>query len=148
MIQAGGSINANFSGDISNTSTTANAGWSGNTLAAPALSGLSGINKATSLSRQQLTGSENVAINSPEWRDQLQNALQQVNGGATLVDRSEATKNLTDVEKAHNAASGTSVLPASLHHYAAANVDTSAYLKAHSKMISLREICKARGATS
>lgn len=127
MIQAGGSINASFSGDISNTSTTANAGWSGNTLAAPALSGLSGINKATSLPRQQLTGSENVAINSPEWRDQLQNALQQVNGGATLVDRSEATKNLTDVEKAHNAASGTSVLPASLHHYATANVDTSAY---------------------
>lgn len=127
VIQAGGSINASFSGDISNTSTTANAGWSGNTLAAPALSGLSGINKATSLPRQQLTGSENVAINSPEWRDQLQNALQQVNGGATLVDRSEATKNLTDVEKAHNAASGTSVLPASLHHYAAANVDTSAY---------------------
>lgn len=127
VIQAGGSINASFSGDISNTSTTANAGWSGITLAAPALSGLSGINKATSLPRQQLTGSENVAINSPEWRDQLQNALQQVNGGATLVDRSEATKNLTDVEKAHNAASGTSVLPASLHHYAAANVDTSAY---------------------
>lgn len=127
VIQAGGSVNASFSGDISNTSTTANAGWSGNTLAAPALSGLSGINKTTSLQRQQLTGSENVAINSPEWRDQLQNALQQVNGGATLVDRSEATKNLTDVEKAHNAASGTSVLPASLHHYAAANVDTSAY---------------------
>jgi filamentous hemagglutinin len=127
VIQAGGSVNASFSGDISNTSTTANAGWSGNTLAAPALSGLSGINKTTSLQRQQLTGSENVAINSPEWRDQLQNALQQVNGGATLVDRSEATKNLTDVEKEHNAASGTSVLPASLHHYAAANVDTSAY---------------------
>ncbi|QBR51765.1 hemagglutinin repeat-containing protein [Erwinia sp. QL-Z3] len=127
VIQAGGSVNASFSGDISNTSTTANAGWSGNTLAAPALSGLSGINKTTSLQRQQLTGSENVAINSPEWRDQLQNALQQVNGGATLGDRSEATKNLTDVEKAHNAASGTSVLPASLHHYAAANVDTSAY---------------------
>jgi len=74
-----------------------------------------------------LTGSENVAINSPEWRDQLQNALQQVNGGTPLVDRSEATKNLTDAEKAQNAGSGTSVLPASLHHYAAANVDTSAY---------------------
>ncbi|WP_455915442.1 hemagglutinin repeat-containing protein [Pantoea agglomerans] len=127
VIQAGGSVNASFSGDISNTSTTANAGWSGNTLAAPALSALSGINETTSLQRQQLTGSESVAINSPEWRDQLQNALQQVNGGATLVDRSEATKNLTDVEKEHNAASGTSVLPASLHHYAAANVDTSAY---------------------
>ncbi len=127
VIQAGGSINASFSGDISNTSTTANAGWSGNTLAAPTLSGLSGINKATSLQRQQLTGSENVAINSPEWRDQLQNALQQVNGGTPLVDRSEATKNLTDAEKAQNAGSGTSVLPASLHHYAAANVDTSAY---------------------
>jgi filamentous hemagglutinin len=127
VIQAGGSINASFSGDISNTSTTANAGWSGNTLAAPALSGLSGINKTTSLPRQQLTGSENVTINSPEWRDQLQNALQQVNGGTPLVDRSEATKNLTDAEKAQNAGSGTSVLPASLHHYAAANVDTSAY---------------------
>lgn len=68
-----------------------------------------------------------MAINSPEWRDQLQNALQQVNGGTPLVDRSEATKNLTDAEKAQNAGSGTSVLPASLHHYAAANVDTSAY---------------------
>lgn len=136
VIQAGGNVSANFSGDISNTNTTANAGWSGNTLSAPALRGLTSIGTAGAQSHQQLANADKAAINTPQWRDQLQNALQQVNGAGALETASPGSASLTQYATAgknnallgkalnlNNAAQGS----ATLHNYKAAEVDISAY---------------------
>lgn len=136
VIQAGGNVSANFSGDISNTNTTANAGWSGNTLSAPALRGLTAIGTAGAQSHQQLANADKAAINTPQWRDQLQNALQQVNGAGALETASPGSASLTQYATAgknnallgkalnlNNAAQGS----ATLHNYKAAEVDISAY---------------------
>ncbi|MGC1019606.1 hemagglutinin repeat-containing protein [Pantoea agglomerans] len=136
VIQAGGNVSANFSGDISNTNTTANAGWSGNTLSAPALRGLTAAGTAGAQSHQQLATADKAAINTPQWRDQLQNALQQVNGAGALESASQGSASLTQYTTAgkNNAALGKAVNltnaaqgPASLHNYKAAEVDISAY---------------------
>ncbi|PZL86773.1 AT-2 family transporter, partial [Pantoea sp. ARC270] len=136
VIQAGGNVSANFSGDISNTNTTANAGWSGNTLSAPALRGLTAIGTAGAQSHQQLANADKAAINTPQWRNQLQNALQQVNGAGALETASPGSASLTQYATAgknnallgkalnlNNAAQGS----ATLHNYKAAEVDISAY---------------------
>ncbi|GJL35951.1 hypothetical protein TUM17576_27710 [Enterobacter hormaechei] len=83
VIQAGGNVAANFSNNISNTSTTANAGGVSNTITAPSLNTLSNQSIGGSVARQTLAGGP-VAVNSPQWQDQLQNALQQINGGGSL----------------------------------------------------------------
>ena len=136
VIQAGGDVSANFSGDISNTNTTANAGWSGNTLSAPALRALPATGIAGAQSHQQLVTADKAAINTPQWRDQLQNALQQVNGAGALESASQGSAPLTQYAAAgkNNAALGKTVNltnapqgPASLHNYKAAEVDISAY---------------------
>ena len=136
VIQAGGNVSANFSGDISNTNTTANAGWSGNTLSAPALRGLTAIGTTGAQSHQPLANADKAAINTPQWRDQLQNALQQVNGAGALESVSPGSAQLTQYSAAgkNNAALGKAVNltnapqgPASLHNYKAAEVDISAY---------------------
>lgn len=136
VIQAGGNVSANFSGDISNTNTTANAGWSGNTLSAPTLRGLTAAGTAGAQSHQQLATADKAAINTPQWRDQLQNALQQVNGAGALETASQGSASLTQYATAgkNNAALGKAVNltnasqgPASLHNYKAAEVDISAY---------------------
>lgn len=136
VIQAGGNVSANFSGDISNTNTTANAGWSGNTLSAPALRGLTAAGTAGAQSHQQLATADKAAINTPQWRDQLQNALQQVNGAGALESASQGSAPLTQYATAgkNNAALGKTINltnvaqdPASLHNYKVAEVDISAY---------------------
>ncbi|WHU85635.1 hemagglutinin repeat-containing protein [Pantoea agglomerans pv. betae] len=136
VIQAGGNVSANFSGDISNTNTTANAGWSGNTLSAPALRGLTAAGTAGAQSHQPLATADKAAINTPQWRDQLQNALQQVNGAGALETASQGSAPLTQYATAgkNNAALGKAVNltnaaqgPASLQNYKAAEVDISAY---------------------
>lgn len=136
VIQAGGNVSANFSGDISNTNTTANAGWNGNTLSAPALRGLTAAGTAGAQSHQPLATADKAAINTPQWRDQLQNALQQVNGAGALESASQGSASLTQYATAgkNNAALGKAVNltnaaqgPASLHNYKAAEVDISAY---------------------
>lgn len=136
VIQAGGNVSANFSGDISNTNTTANAGWSGNTLSAPALRGLTAIGTTGAQSHQQLVTADKAAVNTPQWRDQLQNALQQVNGAGALESASQGSAPLTQYAAAgkNNAALGKAINltnaaqgPASLHNYKAAEVDISAY---------------------
>ncbi|MFC7775936.1 hemagglutinin repeat-containing protein [Pantoea sp. GCM10028869] len=137
VIQAGGSVNASFSGDISNTSTTPNAGWAGTTVNAPALNQLAAIGQVAAQQRQQLAATDKVAINSPEWRDQLQNALQQVNGGTSLQNAQPETVGLSNhngkqqghanLGKAAELASGSAVKPSVLGSYGASTVDTSAY---------------------
>lgn len=137
VIQAGGNVNASFSGDISNTSTTSNAGWTGTTVNAPALNQLAAIGLVAAQQRQQLAATDKVAINSPEWRDQLQNALQQVNGGTSLQNAQPETVGLSNhngkqqgnanLGKAAELASGSAVKPSVLGSYGASTVDTSAY---------------------
>jgi filamentous hemagglutinin len=137
VIQAGGNVNASFSGDISNTSTTSNAGWTGTTVNAPALNQLAAIGQVAAQQRQQLAATDKVAINSPEWRDQLQSALQQVNGGTSLQNAQPETVGLSNHDgkqqgnanlgKAAELASGSAVKPSALGSYGASAVDTSAY---------------------
>ena len=136
VIQAGGNVSASFSGDISNTSTTANAGWNGNTLTAPAVAGLAALNQTGTTQRQTLAASSQVAVNSPAWRDQLQNALQQVNGGVALDGTKPDEASLTQLSAAHQglAALGQAgnlvkgnLTPTSLLHNIPTEVDTSAY---------------------
>lgn len=137
VIQAGGNVNASFSDDISNTSTTSNAGWTGTTVNAPALNQLAAIGQVAAQQRQQLAATDKVAINSPEWRDQLQNALQQVNGGTSLQNAQPETVGLSNhngkqqgnanLGKAAQLASGSAVKPSALGSYGASAVDTSAY---------------------
>ncbi|QLW75965.1 hemagglutinin repeat-containing protein [Citrobacter freundii] len=81
VIQAGGDITARFAQDISNTTTTANTGGISNTIAVPALNTLSNQTIDAGVQKQTLADSEAVSVNSPQWNDQLQDALQQINGG-------------------------------------------------------------------
>jgi len=85
---------------------------------------------------QQIATTDKVAINTPQWRDQLQNALQQVNGAGTLESASQGSASLTQYAAAgqNNATLGKAINltnaaqgPASLHNYKAAEVDISAY---------------------
>ncbi|WP_455853283.1 hemagglutinin repeat-containing protein [Pantoea endophytica] len=137
VIQAGGNVNASFSGDISNTSTASNAGWTGTTVSAPSLNHLAAVSLVAAQQRQQLAATDKVAINSPEWRDQLQNALQLVNGGTSLQNAQPETVGLSNhngkqqgnanLGKAAELASGSAVKPSALGSYGASAVDTSAY---------------------
>ncbi|WP_083565982.1 hemagglutinin repeat-containing protein [Kosakonia radicincitans] len=83
VIQAGGNVSANFTSNISNTNTTANAGGVSGTITAPSLNTLSNQGIGGSVVKQALAAGP-VAVNSPQWQDQLQNALQQINGGSGL----------------------------------------------------------------
>ncbi|MEN0582627.1 MULTISPECIES: hemagglutinin repeat-containing protein [unclassified Kosakonia] len=80
VIQAGGNVSASFSSNLSNTATTSNAGGVSGTLTAPSLNTLSNQSIGGSVAKQTLAAGP-VSVNSPQWQDQLQNALQQINGG-------------------------------------------------------------------
>ncbi|WP_246871824.1 hemagglutinin repeat-containing protein [Pantoea ananatis] len=137
VIQAGGNVNANFSSNISNTNTTSNAGWSGNTISTPGLRGLASLNQAGAQQRQQIAGTDKVTVNSPQWRDQLQGALQQVNGDssldnstpdkASLVTHASGNFSRADLSQSGRLISDPSVSSANLRSYKPASVDTSAY---------------------
>jgi filamentous hemagglutinin len=98
IIQAGGSVTANFSNNISNTNTTANAGGVSSTITAPSLNTLSNQSIGGSVEKETLAGS--VPENAAQWQDQLQGALQQISGGSATAE---------------------------LGHYTGKTVDTSAY---------------------
>ncbi|ELY4673026.1 hemagglutinin repeat-containing protein, partial [Cronobacter muytjensii] len=143
VIQAGGNVTANFADNISNTSTTANAGKVSNTITAPSLNTLSHQSIGGSVQKQGLTGGAAVAVNSPEWKDQLQGALQQINGGGALeksagdtslanISTSKAGKaNLGSVGGLANAgvtaASAGNIAGGALANTPSKPVDTSAY---------------------
>ncbi|EOW6646448.1 hemagglutinin repeat-containing protein [Cronobacter muytjensii] len=143
VIQAGGNVTANFADNISNTSTTANAGKVSNTITAPSLNTLSNQSIGGSVQKQALAGGAAVAVNSPEWKDQLQGALQQINGGGALeksagdtslanISTSKAGKaNLGSVGSLANAgvtaASAGNIAGGALASYQSKPVDTSAY---------------------
>ncbi|MEX5384698.1 hemagglutinin repeat-containing protein [Cronobacter muytjensii] len=143
VIQAGGNVTANFADNISNTSTTANAGKVSNTITAPSLNTLSHQSIGGSVQKQVLAGGAAVAVNSPEWKDQLQGALQQINGGGALeksaggtslanISTSKAGKaNLGSVGGLANAgvtaASTGNIAGGALASYQSKPVDTSTY---------------------
>ncbi len=137
VIQAGGNVNANFSSNISNTNTTSNAGWSGNTISAPGIRGLASLSQAGGQQRQQIAGTDKVTVNSPQWRDQLQGALQQVNGDssldnstpdkASLVTHASGSFGRADLSQSGRLISDPAVSTANLRSYKPASVDTSAY---------------------
>ncbi len=83
VIQAGGDVSASFSNNISNTTTTAHTGGVTGTITAPSLNTLSNQSIGGGVAQQALASAP-VAVNSPQWQDQLQNALQQINGGGPL----------------------------------------------------------------
>ncbi|MGR4049463.1 hemagglutinin repeat-containing protein [Kosakonia cowanii] len=83
VIQAGGNVTANFSSNISNETTTSNAGGVSGTITAPSLNTLSNQGIGGSVAKQALAAGS-ASVNSPQWQDQLQNALQQINGGGSL----------------------------------------------------------------
>lgn len=137
VIQAGGNVIANFSSNISNTNTTSNAGWTGNTLSTPGIRGLASLSQSGAQQRQQIAGTDKVTVNSPQWRDQLQGALQQVNGNssldssapdkASLVTRASGSFSRADLSQSGRLISDPSVSTANLRSYKPASVDTSAY---------------------
>ncbi|ELY4855626.1 hemagglutinin repeat-containing protein [Cronobacter turicensis] len=143
VIQAGGNVTANFADNISNTSTTANAGKVSNTINTPPLNTLSHQSIGGSVQKQSLTGGAAVAVNSPEWKDQLQGALQQINGGGVLENSAggSALANLsaTKADKANlgntsglasvgvTAASAANITGGALANTQSKPVDTSAY---------------------
>ncbi|MGP6487283.1 two-partner secretion domain-containing protein [Duffyella gerundensis] len=137
VIQAGGNVSANFSGDISNTRTTANTGWGGNTLVAPGLNSFNTPGSVNAVQQQQLATTGKVAVNSPQWQDQLQNALQQVNGatgldgvsatGVALTGHDASTPGNANLGKAADLKAIKDSGGQTLRPYQASRVDTSAY---------------------
>ncbi|WP_024562278.1 hemagglutinin repeat-containing protein [Franconibacter helveticus 513] len=97
VIQAGGNVSANFTSNISNTNTTANAGGVSNTISTPSLTTLSNQSVSGSIAKQNLTSAGPVAVNSPQWKDQLQGALQQINGGGALEATGAANASLAAI---------------------------------------------------
>ncbi|EPM0022241.1 hemagglutinin repeat-containing protein [Citrobacter farmeri] len=84
VIQAGGKVKVNFASNISNTTTTANAGGISNTIDTPSLNPLSSQATGAGEQTQSLTDAGTVTVNSPEWRDEVSGALQNISGGKSL----------------------------------------------------------------
>ncbi|UAN22218.1 hemagglutinin repeat-containing protein [Enterobacter sp. JBIWA003] len=144
VIQAGGNVTANFTSNISNTNTTANAGGVSNVISTPSLNTLSNQSVGSGVQKQGLNTTGTVAVNSPQWNDQLQGALQQLNGGGALENggasgtplsnigtRQKGNANLGQLGALANAGVTTADLRTAqggaVGHYQGQRVDTSAY---------------------
>ncbi|WP_082001717.1 hemagglutinin repeat-containing protein [Rahnella aquatilis] len=87
VIQAGGAVNASFSNNISNTTTSANAGGLSHAISAPSLNGTSGLQQVSGLQSKQLASAQNLTIGSVQWNNSVTDALKQIgNQGAALTD--------------------------------------------------------------
>ncbi len=69
VIQAGGTVQAVFDKDISNTNTTSNAGRISNTLVAPDLNTPSVQSIAGGANQQTLDDADTMAITAPDWQN-------------------------------------------------------------------------------
>ncbi|UOY70822.1 contact-dependent inhibition toxin CdiA [Enterobacter ludwigii] len=144
VIQAGGNVTANFTSNISNTNTTANAGGVSNVISTPSLNTLSNQTIGSGVQKQGLNATGTVAVNSPQWNDQLQGALQQLNGGGALENGGASgtpLSNIATTQKGNanlgqlGALANAGVTTADLRtaqggtvgHYQGQRVDTSAY---------------------
>ncbi|WJV37730.1 hemagglutinin repeat-containing protein [Raoultella terrigena] len=83
VIQAGGTVKAIFTSDISNTNTTANAGQISNTIVAPNLNTPSAQSIGGGASQQALADAGTQAITAPDWKDST--ASQAISGGSGLA---------------------------------------------------------------
>ncbi|MGP6472806.1 hemagglutinin repeat-containing protein [Rahnella aceris] len=81
VIQAGGNVIANFTQDISNTTTTANAGGTSNIITAPTLNTLS---QPDGVQQQDLANADSADITSPQWYESLTDAVAHIAGGNSL----------------------------------------------------------------
>ncbi|WP_198555889.1 hemagglutinin repeat-containing protein, partial [Rahnella sp. AA] len=87
VIQAGGAVNASFSNNISNTTTTANAGGLSHAISAPSLNGTSGLQAVSATKSASLAAGQNLTIGSVQWSNSVTDALKQIgNQGAALTD--------------------------------------------------------------
>lgn len=144
VIQAGCNVTANFSSNISNTNTTANAGGVSNVISTPSLNTLSNQTIGSGVQKQGLSNTGTVAVNSPQWNDQLQGALQQLNGGGALENSGASGTSLSNIATTQkgnanlgqlgalaNAGATTADLKTAqggaVGHYQGQRVDTSAY---------------------
>ncbi|MDA5605343.1 hemagglutinin repeat-containing protein [Enterobacter sp. PI-10] len=144
VIQAGGNVTANFTSNISNTNTTANAGGVSNVISTPSLNTLSNQTIGSGVQKQGLNATGTVAVNSPQWNDRLQGALQQLNGGGALENGGASgtlLSNIATTQKGNanlgqlGALANAGVTTADLRtaqggavgHYQGQRVDTSAY---------------------
>ncbi|WP_428846022.1 hemagglutinin repeat-containing protein [Enterobacter asburiae] len=144
VIQAGGNVTANFTSNISNTSTTANAGGVSNVISTPSLNSLSNQTIGSGVQKQGLNATGTVAVTSPQWNDRLQGALQQLNGGGALENggasgtplsnvatTQKGNANLGQLGTLANAGVTTADLRTAqggaVGHYQGQRVDTSAY---------------------
>lgn len=144
VIQAGGQVTANFTSNISNTATTSNGGGISHSIPAPSLNTLSNQTVGSGVQKQGLNTTGTVAVNSPQWNDQLQGALQQLNGGGALENggasgtslsnigtRQKDNANLGQLGALANAGVTTADLRTAqggaVGHYQGQRVDTSAY---------------------
>jgi filamentous hemagglutinin len=144
VIQAGGNVVANFASDLSNTTTSPNAGGVSHTINAPTLNTLSQQTIGGAVEKQALSAGDKAAVNSPEWQDSLQNALQQINGGSGLdnvtpeltglekyIDGGQGNANLGDGAQLQNTTTDGKDLVGTdgkgLNQYQGKTVDTSAY---------------------
>ncbi|HCM9693371.1 TPA: hemagglutinin repeat-containing protein, partial [Enterobacter asburiae] len=144
VIQAGGNVTANFTSNISNTNTTANAGGVSNVISTPSLNTLSNQTIGSGVQKQGLSAAGTVAVTSPQWNDRLQGALQQLNGGGALENGGASGTPLSNVATTQkgdanlgqlgtlaNAGVTTADLRTAqggtVGHYQGQRVDTSAY---------------------
>jgi len=144
VIQAGGNVTANFTSNISNTNTTANAGGVSNVISTPSLNTLSNQVIDSGVQKQSLSNTGTVAVNSPQWNDQLQDALQQLNGGDALETNGATSTSLSNISTSQkgnadlgklgdlaNAGATTADFKTAqggaVGHYQGQRVDTSAY---------------------
>ncbi|WP_236914409.1 hypothetical protein, partial [Cronobacter sakazakii] len=120
------------------TSTTANAGKVSSTINTPSLNTLSHQSIGGSVQKQGLAGGAAVAVNSPEWKDQLQGALQQINGGGALENSAggSALANLsaTKAGKA-NLGNTSGLVSAGVTATSAANITGGALANTQSKPV-------------
>ncbi|WP_404651948.1 hemagglutinin repeat-containing protein [Raoultella terrigena] len=83
VIQAGGTVKAIFTSDISNTNTTANAGQISNTIVAPNLNTPSAQSIGGGASQLALAAAGTQTITAPDWKDST--ASQAISGGSGLA---------------------------------------------------------------
>ncbi len=87
VIQAGGSVSAGFSNNISNTATTAHTGGLTHTVSAPGLSDRARLQPVSGTQSQSLAAGQNLVVGSVQWTSAVSSALQQIgNQGAALTD--------------------------------------------------------------
>ena len=93
VISAGGNVSANFTNDISNATTTANAGGVSNTITAPVLNTLTPATVSGGLNSESLTGAGNVNVSAPGWLGNITDDLKEIAGGSSLSGQNGSSGN-------------------------------------------------------